>query len=382
MNYRKAENMNSMIFDEELWKEGQCFGCNIIEDTFLVKIEENENKKAVYISEYIDSGEKEMLWHRLFMHCKKEEQSVFSVSYFATDDLEIVVKGKKMLLPDFLASADFSQQEKLYILEPYWQKTINQQNDILLFDAKGRYFYFKIEILLYKENSFCIDYLCIEFPRESITSYLPPFYDSDHKNNSFLKRFLAVFHTMLFDMQQKIDNVCEYFVPSIVTGENLKWLADAMAVPESIFWEEKIVVEFLQKCFLLYQKKGTKEGISMLVEIYTGKKPFIIENYEILQNSAHTDWEKEYTELYGKDIYTFFVLVEQQYLEDYRKYGELKKLLEAFQPAHTKLRLVVLRPFMVFGEHCYIGINSCLLSSTALQLDGTTILPFQTTLLE
>ncbi|USF30196.1 phage tail protein [Clostridium sp. MD294] len=372
--------MNSMIFDEELWKEGQCFDCNIIEDTLSVKAK--ENKKAVYISEYIDSGEKEMLWHRLLIHCQKKGQCVFSISYFATDNLEITVKKKKMLLPDFLTSADFSQQEKLYLLEPYWHKTINQQSDILLFDVKGQYFYFKIEILLYEESAFCIDYFRIEFPRESITSYLPSFYDSDHKNNSFLKRFLAVFHTMLFDMQQKIDNVCEYFVPSIVTGENLKWLADAMAVPEGLFWEEKIVIEFLQKCFLLYQKKGTKEGISMLVEIYTGKTPFIIESYEILQNSIHTDWEKEYTELYGKDIYTFFVLVEQQYLDNYKKYVELKKLLEAFQPAHTKSKLVVLRPFMVFGQHCYIGINSCLLSSTALQLNDTTILPFQTTLLE
>ncbi len=374
--------MNDMIFDEELWKEGQCFGCAVIEDTLVVEQQKNKSKKAIYISEYIDSGEKETLWHRMFLHYKKEGECIFSISYFATDNLEITVKDKKMLLPDFLASTDFSEKEKLYILEHYWQNTINQQNDILLFDAKGQYFYFKIEISLYKENSFCIDYLQIQFPRESLTCYLPSFYDSDHKNNSFLKRFLTVFHTMLFDVQQNIDNVCEYFIPNVVTGENLKWLADAMAVPEGIFCEDKIAVEFLQNCFLLYQKKGTREGISMLVEIYTGKKPFIIENYEILQNSAHTDWEKEYTELYGKDIYTFFVLVEQQYLEDYRKYGELKKLLEAFQPAHTKLKLVVLRPFMVFGEHCYIGINSCLLENTVLQLDGTTILPFQTTLLE
>ena len=120
----------------------------------------------------------------------------------------------------------------------------------------------------------------------------------------------------------------------------------------------------------------------MIVELYTGKKPFIVENYEILQHSIGTPYEKEYKQLYGEDIYTFFVLVEQQYLEDYSKYGELKKILELFQPAHTKSEIIVLRPFMVFGQHCYIGVNSCILNNTALQLDDTTILPFQTALLK
>ena len=74
--------------------------------------------------------------------------------------------------------------------------------------------------------------------------------------------------------------------------------------------------------------------------------------------------------------------VEEQYLSDYRQYEELKKLLEAFQPAHTIGELIVLRPYIVFGQHCYMGINSCLLSSTALELYDASTIPFQTTLLE
>lgn len=374
--------MEYFIFDEELWKEGLCFDCEIKQYGLLVQSEHSETKKAIYISDCLDSGEKEMLWHRMSLHYKKIGESVLSISYFATDTLEIVVKDKKMLLPDFLADSSFSKQEKQYLLEPFWQESKKEQNDILLFEAKGRYFYFKIEVVLYKGNEFDIDYLRIDFPRENITAYLPVFYDSNHKKNSFLKRFLAVFHAMLFDMQQSIDNVSEYFIPDKSKEENLHWLANCMAMPEGIFWENEIAFTFLKKGFLFYQKKGTKEGISLLVELYTGKKPFIVETHEILQNSAHMAWEKEYIELYGNDRYTFFVLVEQQYLSDYRKYGELKKLLELFQPAYTKAELIVLRPFIVFGEHCYMGINSCLLSSTALELDGTTILPFQTALLE
>ena len=84
----------------------------------------------------------------------------------------------------------------------------------------------------------------IEFPRQNMSKYLPSFYDSNHKNNSFLKRFLAVFYTMLYDMQQKIDNVSEYFIPNDMTTEHIQWLADCMAMPQIVFWEKAKAVKF------------------------------------------------------------------------------------------------------------------------------------------
>ena len=78
-------------------------------------------------------------------------------------------------------------EQKLYFLENNWQKTIQQQHDILLFEAKGRYLYFKIEILQYAGNQVSISNLKIDFPRQNMAKYLPSFYDSNHKNNSFLK---------------------------------------------------------------------------------------------------------------------------------------------------------------------------------------------------
>ena len=105
-----------------------------------------------------------------------------------------------------------------------------------------------------------ISNLKIDFPRQNMAKYLPSFYDSNHKNNSFLKRFLAVFYTMLYDMQQKIDNVSEYFIPNDMTTEHIQWLADCMAMPQIVFWEKAKAVKFLQRAYLLYQKKGTKQG--------------------------------------------------------------------------------------------------------------------------
>ena len=69
--------MNDMIFDEELWKEGQCFGCAVIEDTLVVEQQKNKSKKAIYISEYIDSGEKETCGIKCFCTIKKKENVYF-----------------------------------------------------------------------------------------------------------------------------------------------------------------------------------------------------------------------------------------------------------------------------------------------------------------
>ena len=375
------EKGSYFIFDEELWEEGGCFDCRIEQDALSI-LGEEKGKRGVYLCCCLDSKEKETIWHRMQIWYKKTGQGSIAISYFATDDLELTIGTNKINLYSFAKEKNYSLQQKLYLLESFWQETVKSPEDILLFQAKGQYFYFKIELLAYEGCEIQINHLRIDFPRKSITSYLPAFYDSDHKSNDFLKRFLSVFHTMLFDLQENIEKVSKCFMPSVASEPFLHWLGEYMSVSESIFWKEEIARMFLENSFLFYQTKGTKQCIFNLVKLYTGESPFIIENYEILENCLHKPWEKEYTALYGKDIYTYFIFVEEQYLSDYRQYEELKKLLEAFQPAHTIGELIVLRPYIVFGQHCYMGINSCLLSSTALELYDASTIPFQTTLLE
>lgn len=375
------EEESYFIFDEELWQEGECFVCSIQQDSLQMK-GQTQIKKGIYISCCLDSGQKETLWHRMQIDACKTGQGSIEIAYFAADTLELKTEKGSINLCSLANEKELSFEQKLYLLEPFWQEKKRDAKDILLFEAKGQYFCFKIEFLAYEGCDMQINHLRIDFPRKSITSYLPAFYDSDHKSNDFLKGYLSVFHSMLFDLQQNIKEVSKCFMPAVASEPFLHWLGEYMGVSEHIFCKQEMARIFLQNCFWFYQTKGTMECLFYLVKLYTTKSPFILENYEILENCRHKPWEKEYTTLYGEDIYTYFIFVEEQYLSDYKQYGELKKLLEAFQPAHTIGELIVLKPYMVFGQHCYIGVNSCLLSSTALELYDASAIPFQTALLE
>jgi hypothetical protein len=43
-------------------------------------------------------------------------------------------------------------------------------------------------------------------------------------------------------------------------------------------WDGATKIKFFQEAFMLYKLKGTRAGIEKLIEIYTGKKPVIIEH--------------------------------------------------------------------------------------------------------
>lgn len=352
------------MFDEELWQEGIFSNCHIQNGKLCFVDPENWPsstkggfQRAVYLSPMLDSGERETIWHRLRMDLVQPGDSVITFSCLASDDLE---------------------EEEV----PRWTEERKNPSDIFLFSLKGRYLRFKIEMWLYDRSYLEIGNLRIDFPMETIAKHLPEFYRSDSNHAMFLQKYLGVYQSLIDDLQEDIEGFAVNLDADGV-GENcLYWLTEWVAIAQPQLWTVDKLRKLIKSSFQLYAAKGTSNALQAVVSLYCGKQPYLIETAQLLYGCQRYLYDKIYRPLFGDDIYTFYLLIEEEYVRDSKKLRDLKQIAEMYKPAHTQMHIVVLMPFMVLGSHTYLGINSTLSGNRPLSLQDNTTLPFHTVILK
>ena len=364
------------------WQKG--FGINIHITDNGIQLE-NDSYEGVYYSLGIDSTESEMLWHRMVLETDTYKEGDIKLYYFASDDKVINIDGKNydidMLIMDntypnrknelekiwSFVGDDF--KEKLGELFMPWLWPITRPSDILLHKSKGRYFWFKVEFKGSKNNNPCIKKARIYYPRMSYLDYLPSAYSSDEKSRDFLERFLSIFSSIMSDMEENIANVSRLFDIDCVDGEYLKWLASWLSIKVDESWGEKQLKVLVERAPEIYKRRGTKQAIVDIVEIYTGSKPMIVEHFQIKNIEKNPKLRELYNELYSIDPYTFCVIVRADCVPSLQHQIALQKLLDEEKPAFTTVKLIILQPLIYLDSHSYLGYNTTLSNLPTIRLD-------------
>ncbi|RPI34211.1 MAG: phage tail protein I, partial [Nitrospiraceae bacterium] len=160
-----------------------------------------------------------------------------------------------------------------------WTNPETNPRDMLFKGKAGRFLWVKLSLATYDEKAGpVVREMKIFYPRISYLRYLPAIYQEDAVSRDFLERFLSLFESIFYDLEIDISTITGYFDPDTTPPEFLKWLASwvNMAIEED--WQEATKREFIRQAVRLYKMKGTVEGISRFIEIYTGKAPVIIEH--------------------------------------------------------------------------------------------------------
>jgi phage tail-like protein len=110
--------------------------------------------------------------------------------------------------------------------------------------------------------------------------YLPSMYQSgDSKNGGFLKRYLWLFQHIIHSITAKLDNIEKYFNPMEAPLNFFNWIASWVSINVNYAIPEDKMRLLVKEAINLYQWRGTAIGIAKFLEIITGVKPEIIENY-------------------------------------------------------------------------------------------------------
>lgn len=102
--------------------------------------------------------------------------------------------------------------------------------------------------------------------------YLPGIYHTD-----FMKRFLAIFESVLAPIEWNVDNFDLYLNPDTTPAGFLPWLANWFSITFDSTWTVEQQRELLNEAHNIYARRGTRWALSKVLEIYSRVEPEIID---------------------------------------------------------------------------------------------------------
>jgi phage tail-like protein len=102
--------------------------------------------------------------------------------------------------------------------------------------------------------------------------YLPGIYHTD-----FMKRFLAIFESVLAPIEWNVDNFDLYLNPETTPSGFLPWLSNWFSITFDSTWTVEQQRELLLEAHKIYARRGTRWALSRVLEIYTKAEPEIID---------------------------------------------------------------------------------------------------------
>lgn len=365
-----------------VWDGQQNFLSILILRPKMTKLEESGLAEGFFISTAIDSGEKETVWHRIVLDAEVPDETQLHISCYASDRPGILKDGKYLDLDSVIMDGTMPLLEKKSLLEGVMIQEISNPRDALLMQLHGRYLWLKIHFSGGEESTPLLKKMRIYFPRRSLLPFLPAVYQEDPVSKDFLERFLALFDTFLLDMEEQIGDVARYFDVETAPIPFLKWLAAWLGIAVNAYWDDEQLKALIRDAPELYRKRGTREAISRMLEIYTGVKPFIVEYFQFKHLLKKAEFKSTITALYGDDPYTFCVLLPAKGVQSEQQRVMVEKIVQEQKPAFTEARIVVLQPWIYVDLHTYLGINTYLSERSLPSLDRQSFLPYDTVLID
>lgn len=348
--------------------------------------------KGIYISKPIDSRNPNTRWHRVLLEGEFEKGTQVELEYYVAKNISDVN----------IREPDSNHKWHKCILNTSSFQGNKKRDALFREDVQGQYLWLKITLSGKERLSPVIKSITIFFPRISYVDYLPAIYREGSVNkeenpvsSGLLERFLAIFESMFFDIDFTIDHIGRFFDVHGTPPEFLSWLGSWLAVPMDEEWPEEKKRLFIKKAVSLYKKRGTIEGLEESIELFTGKKPFIVEKFHAskactenisqicikekltsapseeqiffpftVKKSPENKTEGNEGEedplinrLYGKDRFGFCVLLADPDINLITQ-NHVRRIIEEQKPAHTSYELKVLEPWFYLDMHTYLEINT------------------------
>lgn len=357
------------------FKRGSCENM-VIADNHLLFASDRPSGIGRYLTRLFDSGDTSTIWHRLLLHTENCSADEIRMTVYAADHEQFSHKGEQLRIDDVLHDKTLTLDEKRDVLSAFVKKRVNGAKDALLHDVTGRYVWVYVEIFGISDKPAVIHDLLLYLPAESWIDYLPQIYRKSDAPNGFLERYLGIFQTLYEEINDDIRRISDRFDPECAEKDFLPWLAQWLDLSNSAVWEEEKLRKLLLKAVQLYRSRGTRESLSAIIELYTGEKPFIVENIALQEHIGTQTYEKSLLPMYGDDPYKIWVLIRREVIRSNRDVDILWNIAREMMPVTVDFELKILEPFIFLGQYSYLGINSYLSKPRSAILDGNSRLTF------
>lgn len=224
---------------------------------------------GTFVTTALDSGIYRCQWHRVVLRASVPAGTRVRVATFSADALE-------------------SDDQILGLPDGAWEtnqvagaaRDADGGWDCLVRSGPGRYLWLRLALEGNGKATPAVERLVVEFPRISLSRFLPAVFVAEPASADFTDRFLSLFDTTLRSVETKVDRIASYFDPlSTPAGAGgsrvdfLTWLASWVGVSLDSHWPEATRRRFLRNAGKLFDMRGTRRGLHSQLLFLLGMEP-------------------------------------------------------------------------------------------------------------
>ena len=326
-----------------------------VSDDGVLLADENAGIHTLFMKK-VDSAIQCCPWGRLSFCCEMSDESILTVSAFASDMPDFIIHQQLRNVDDFLLDESVNLQRKENFLALVKASKFVNQQDMLLYEQTGRYLWISIQaagtgtVRLWDINLYA--------PGDSFYQTFPEIYKND---GEFLHRYLSIFSTLYTDLQLKVDDLHQYLDIDTTPANMLPVLAKWMGLEiDGDFLHTKQLRMLLKNAFLFINGKGTKRILKNLIEILTDSEFYIIEQGYIISRGMLISENSIQQGTQNKNILTVLINCKR----DEKLHGNLMVLMNQFMPYRCILSIIFLDNSSALDAHSYLDINAKLVVSS------------------
>lgn len=145
----------------------------------------------------------------------------------------------------------------------------------------GRYLWLHMSLHGTAQVSPRVRAIRVERPGHRLLKTLPKSWSRHDIAASFMHRFLAPAEGMLHQLDQQSALRAILLDPQTTPQEALAWLASFAGLILDRRWPEDARRQLVGEAYTLFRRRGTKDSLLRMIEIYLGRPPVIVENWQL-----------------------------------------------------------------------------------------------------
>jgi phage tail-like protein len=220
--------------------------------------------EGTYLSRALDSDVENCQWHKLVL-----------------PEPSKIPAGTSVTVKTYTAPVELTLGEVQALDPEAWLTNQTNATDFLVQSAPGRFLWLKIEVRGGGVETPILAGLRAYFPRQSYLQYLPAVYQADAVSRDFLDRFLSIFEHILGGLDERAGNLWQLFDVDGVPREFLSWLGGWIDMSFDPAWSDETRRRLLRHAPELYRKRGTPEGLRLLLRLALGIEVQILEHFRL-----------------------------------------------------------------------------------------------------
>ena len=343
-----------------------------IQDHTVVSDDER-SANAVMITASADSTEHDFIWQNLLIDVSLGENIIMKVSAYAANTTIASPRDRTIEIDSFLSDNSIPAEQRMAEIEPLFTPLFNNCTDGPV-NLRGRYIWIRLEFIMLESRDVTLRKLKLLLSGERMIDYLPEIYREEDGENGFLTRFLSIFDSLFFEMDDAIGQFSRSLDYRIARGRTLQYLASWLSIEDAAYLPDEILKQKIQYAITEYRSIGVKRGIVLWIEREYGVTPNIIEHFDV-RNMIYEGKDREtYRRLFGDNPYKFFVIMPEGVFSGQHEANLFMQRLKKRIPAHTEAEIIIAKRNVILEDHTYLGENSVLGDFAQAAMDAGNIL--------